>query len=316
MSTNVYFDGLNVFMRHYIANPSVSLHGQNCGGILGFMRNLHHIIDKLHPEKLVVVWEGGGSARRRAIDSNYKQGRRPVSLNRNNDDIPDTVENYDYQLKTLIECLKKTSVTQIYVNDCEADDVIGYICRHKKASKKTIIVSSDKDYYQLIDENCHVWSPNQKKLIKVENVIEKFGIHPNNFCSVRCFSGDQSDGIKGAKGAGFKTISKRFPEVINEEFISVSDIITESKRRINNDEKLKLYNNIVNYSKEALKNWRLMYLGTDNLSATQIKSINYQYENNLNSVNKMDLYRVMIREGLNKFDIDSFFISMKSYIKS
>ena len=171
----VYIDGLNVFMRHFAANPSKSLNGQLCGGIIGFLSNIDHLARKFKPQKIIVAWEGGGSLRRRAIDSNYKNGRRPVRLNRSHyyNDIPDTEENRNYQLKTLIEILYKTPIVQIYVNDCEADDVISYLVKTKKKNILKIIVTSDKDYYQLLDENTKIWSPNKKQLIDDQYVLEK-----------------------------------------------------------------------------------------------------------------------------------------------
>ncbi len=153
MKPELLVDGLNVFMRHFAANPSRSLNGNLCGGVLGFLKNIQHLVDKFSPSKITVVWEGGGSSRRRSIDKNYKNGRRPVKLNRyySQEEIPDTSENRDNQLKILIELLGMIPVTQIYLSDVEADDVIGYISRYRNDHRHKIIVSSDKDYYQLID---------------------------------------------------------------------------------------------------------------------------------------------------------------------
>ena len=186
----IYIDGLNVFMRHFAANPSKSLNGQLCGGIFGMLKNIQTLSEKFKPSKIVVAWEGGGSLRRRNIDPNYKMGRRPIRLNRSeyNQDIPETVDDRNWQLKTLVNILYKTPVTQVYVDDCEADDIISYLVKTKKENIKKIIVTSDKDYYQLIDDNTQIWSPNKKHLIDQKYVIEKWGISPTNFCAARCFS--------------------------------------------------------------------------------------------------------------------------------
>ena len=171
----IYIDGLNVFMRHFAANPTKSLNGNLCGAIVGFLRNIEHLSAKFNPQKIVVAWEGGGSLRRRSIDPDYKNGRRPVRLNRSSyySDIPDTSENRNNQLKILIEILYETPVTQIYVSDCEADDVISYLTKTKNVDHEKIIVTSDKDYYQLLDENTKIWSPNKKILIDKKYVLEK-----------------------------------------------------------------------------------------------------------------------------------------------
>ena len=314
----VYIDGLNVFMRHFAANPSKSLNGQLCGGIIGFLSNIDHLARKFKPQKIIVAWEGGGSFRRRAIDSNYKNGRRPVRLNRSHyyNDIPDTEENRNYQLKTLIEILYKTPIVQIYVNDCEADDVISYLVKTKKKNILKIIVTSDKDYYQLLDENTKIWSPNKKQLIDDQYVLEKWSISSRNFCLARCFAGDSSDGIKGIKGAGFKTMSKRFPVLSQNKDVTINDIINESQNKVKSGCKIKLFGNIIINESKIRKNWKLMYLDSLMLSADQVKKINYQLENKESSINKMDLYKIINREGLNTFDIHSFFISVKSSLRN
>ena len=60
MKPEIYIDGLNVFMRHYCANPTVSLNNTQCGGIVGFLYNIKTLADKFRPNKIVIVWEGGG----------------------------------------------------------------------------------------------------------------------------------------------------------------------------------------------------------------------------------------------------------------
>ena len=312
----IYIDGLNVFMRHFAANPSKSLNGNLCGGIVGMLKNIQRLTEKFKPTKIIVVWEGGGSARRRAIDPQYKMGRRPVKLNRSEfNDVPDTVENRDTQLKLLIEILYKTPVTQIYVNDCEADDVIAYLCKTKHDKKQKIIVTSDKDYYQLVNSKTLIWSPNKKQLIDEQYIIDKWNIHPNNFCTARCFAGDVSDGLKGIKGAGFKSMSKRFPELSQINEVSVKDIISMAEQKVQNGSKLKLYNNIIDDKINIDKNWKLMYLDSSMISSNQVKSIQYQYENKENKINKFEILKILNREGLNMFDIHEFFITMKSFLK-
>jgi len=314
----IYIDGLNVFMRHFAANPTKSLNGQLCGGIVGFLRNIEHLSAKFNPQKIIVAWEGGGSLRRRNIDPNYKEGRRPVKLNRSSyySDIPDTSENRNNQLKLLIEILYETPVTQIYVNDCEADDIISYLVKTRKKKNIKIIVTSDKDYYQLLDENTKIWSPNKKQLIDEKYVLDKWNIPAQNFCLVRCFAGDSSDGIKGIKGAGIKSMLNRFPELSQQKDLSISDIISEANKKVKAGCKIKLIDNIINNENLLEKNWKLMYLDSAMLSASQIKKINHQFENKENKVNKMNLLKIMNREGLNFFNIHTFLISINSCLRN
>lgn len=278
------------------------------------LRNIQHLTEKFKPRKVIVVWEGGGSARRRSIDPNYKQGKRPVRLNRSeyNKDIPDTTENRDWQLKCLVKILYKTPVAQIYINDCEADDVIAYLTAAKKTQTDKIIVTSDKDYYQLINDRVKIWSPNRKILIDEKYVLDNWGITPQNFCTTRCFTGDQSDGIKGVKGAGFKVMSKRFPVLSTCKDISTNDIINMARLENKNGSNLKLFKNIIDEAVNVNKNWKLMHLNSSMISACQVEKINYQLENKQEVINKFDLLKLLNKHGLNSFDIHTFLLSIKS----
>ena len=309
-------DALNVFMRHFVANPTMSDQGHHAGGIVGFLKSVRYLVDQIHPSEVCIIWEGGGSSRRRAIFKDYKSGRRPQKLNRfYGDDIPDTVENKNYQVSKCIELLKLVPVKQIYVSDCEADDVIGYLVRNKYRDRRCVIASSDRDYYQLLSGNTIQWSPGQKKFITVGEVVRKFNIHPVNFCVARCFCGDGSDAIPGIKGAGFKTLVKRFPELSSSECITVDEILTLSEQRAIGS-KIKLYHNINDNQDVVRRNWRLMYLDITNLSASQIQKIDSIIDTFELSRNKIKLMRSLMQEGLLTFDADAFFMTLNTVPKS
>ncbi len=302
-------DGLNVFTRHFVANPTMSDHGHHVGGFVGFLKGLRLLSERIRPSKVVVVWEGGGASRKRAIFKEYKQGRRPQRLNRFYEDIPDTIENRNRQVKLIVDALKNVPVVQMYVSDCEADDVIGYLAKYTFNDTQCVIASSDKDLYQLVNERVRQWSPGQKLFITTEIIIDKFGIHPNNFCAARCFIGDSSDGISGIKGAGFKTMAKRFPGLQEEEDISVDDIIEASVEQ-SKSSKVKLFTNIIESQDIPRRNWKLMFLGTNNLSADQINKISGIINTFEPSRNKIEIMRLLLREGVNNFDVDAFYMSV------
>lgn len=308
----IIVDGLNYFTRHFVANPTMSRQGHQIGGFVGFLKGLKLLNDRLSSRRVIVIWEGGGSPRRRAIFPEYKSGRRPQRLNRYYEDIPDTYENRDYQLKLTIESLRHAPVQQIYVSDCEADDVIGYMCRHMFRNNKIVVVSSDKDLYQLIDNNVTQWSPGQKKLITPEEVREKFGVWPTNMCLVRSFVGDSSDGIPGVDGAGFKTMSKRFPLLQEDQSLMLQDVLDEASRH--SATKVQLYKNIIDQQDIVRRNWKLMHLDIANLSGDQIKKINDSVSSYSPKKNKLEMMRLLIREGVQDFDVDSFFMTLNATI--
>ncbi len=304
-------DGLNFFTRHFVVNPTMSGQGHHIGGMVGMLKGLRLLTEKIGPKRVIVVWEGGGSPRRRAIYPDYKAGRRPQKLNRFYSEIPDTVQNRDYQIALTIEALNYVPIQQLYVADCEADDIIAYTARYLFPEDKLVIVSSDKDLYQLIGERVIQYSPGQKKLITSRDVREKFGVYPENMTAVRCFTGDQSDGLSGIKGAGFKTMVKRFPQLAEKESVLIEDILEEAKK-ISTTTKVKVYKNIVDDMDIVRRNWKLMFLDIQNLSADQIQKVRSSIENYEPVKNKMGLMRLLMRESVQDFDVDSFYMSLSA----
>lgn len=77
-------DANNLYIRNYVMNPSVSSNGDNIGGIFGFLKSLQKLCREIKPNRIIICWDGkGGSSKRRLINKNYKDGRKPLRLNRN-----------------------------------------------------------------------------------------------------------------------------------------------------------------------------------------------------------------------------------------
>lgn len=298
-------DALNLFSRHYIRNPAMSTLGHQSGGVVGFLNALKYLINIIAPTDVFIIWEGGGSLRRRAIYSDYKKNRKPPKLNRYYEkDIPDSSENRIQQIKLLVELLKNVPVRQIFINDCEADDVIGYICRNSFREKKKYIASSDRDFYQLLDENTMIYSWTTKKFIGFEDVKNEFNISPKNFALAKAICGDPSDNINGIKGVGFKTVAKHL-DVKSDDEISVEELINVCIHR--SDKTHKIYTQIYNNIDLIKRNMKLMYLDTNNLSSLQIKKIENSILSPKNAKNKLLLMKMLINDGLSSFDAQDFY---------
>ena len=207
-------DGLNVFTRHFVVNPTMSDQGNHVGGLVGFLKAIRLLCDKTNPSQVIVAWEGGGSPRRRAIYPEYKHGRRPQKLNRFYSDIPDTYHNRDNQVSLIIESLRHVPIMQVYVSDCEADDVIGTLAKQAEIEGiQTYMMTPDKDFAQLVTKNTFMYRPgsrgNPNEIWDTNKVCEKFDIH--NVHQVVDFLGmvgDAVDNIPGIAGVGPKTASK------------------------------------------------------------------------------------------------------------
>lgn len=305
-------DAMNIFVRSYVVVPSMSEHGHHVGGTLGFLKSLGSYSRQFSPDRIIVVWEGGGSPRRRALLSEYKANRKPVRLNRSDiyEDIPDTRENFNYQVAATTKLLAHTVVEQMYVSDCEADDVIGYLAKNL-LDDEIIIASSDKDFYQLLSENVKMYSPTKKKFITHEDVREEHAISSINFATARCFVGDSSDNIDGVKGVGLKSLAKRFPNLRNDEFVSCDDII-KLCRDVPEKKRIKFHSSIIASESIIKRNWKLMYLDTSNLSADQILKIKEKAQYKPRKADKIGMIKNLIEEGINmpkSFDPHQFFIN-------
>ena len=188
---------------------------------------------------------------------------------------------------------------------------IAYIARYMYKGDRKVIVSSDKDLYQVLSQEVVQWSPGKKAFINLKHVREKFGIHVNNFCTARAFIGDPSDNLDGVPRVGFASLAKRFPEMGEKPFVSVDDIVKKSQQMLEKS-KLKIYTNIVEFSDVPRRNWKLMYLDVNNLSAYQIQKINDSLEEEDKTMNKIELIRDMLKYGINNFDADGFFASIRA----
>ena len=221
-------DGMNLFIRVFSAIPTTNEDGVHVGGIVGFLRSLAFNINMIRPTRTIIVFDGkGGSNRRRKIFPEYKMGRKmSYRLNRAHNFLTREEEQQMMirQLNRVVEYLECLPVSIMNMENIEADDVIGYLSKHIYKNNKTTIVSTDKDFLQLVDKTTRVYSPTKKKMYDEEKVFNEYGIHPKNFLLFRMFDGDKSDGIPGINGIGMKTLIKLFPFMATENQHTLDDI--------------------------------------------------------------------------------------------
>jgi 5'-3' exonuclease len=283
----------------------MSSHGYQVGGIVGFLKTLHKVINDTHPKAIYVAWESGGSSRRRSLFSEYKANRKPEKLNRfYEDDIPDTEENKSQQIRTLAKLLKLLPVCQVYVPNCEGDDVIAFLAKRKFAAAKKLIVSSDKDFYQLLDDSIEIYNLHKKIIIKKEDVIKEYKITPQNFALAKAFCGDVSDNIPGIDGIGFKTLVKRIPLFGSERDVLIDEVIDYCTV---NQKKSGVYSKVLESIDLIKRNWQLVYLDSTMISASQISKIEFIVDNYKPSANKVEFMKLLIEEGITTFDVESLF---------
>jgi len=255
-------DGLNTFIRAFAVNPSINDDGLHIGGMMGFLKSLRYTSDILKPSRVIVVFDGkNGSGRRQKIYPEYK-GTRKVKrrLNRNVDwgTAPmDEQQSMKQQMGRLVEYLEQLPLTLICVDGIEADDTMAYISQQLLPKSDIFLMSTDKDFLQLVDDRVKVWSPTKKKLYNKKAVFEEYSVHSHNMLTYRILDGDKSDNIGGIKGAGLKTLQKFCPKISDIEKFDVRDLLEFVEK---SDSKIKLLENIKKSSNLIKRNYLLMQL--------------------------------------------------------
>ena len=301
-------DAMNTFIRNYVMNPSLAADGSPIGGTKGFLMSLQKMAREIKPDNIIVVWDGGGgSAKRRSMAKEYKEGRKPLKLNRaysGMSSLEESQNRYD-QMKKTIEYLNHMPITQLMIEDIEADDVIAYICQMQSLKGKIkVIVSMDKDFIQLCDDETMIYQPVQKNFLNKKRIIEKFGIHPNNFALARAIDGDKSDNLAGIKGAGLKTIAKKFDFLSEEKSYTLDELFKYCKTI---DSNIKLYKNILSEKKKVTLNYKLMQLYVPVISVKSSKHIRTTIETFKPSFNRTEIIKMMTTDGINDYNWDTLF---------
>ena len=255
-------DGLNTFIRAFAVNPALNEDGLHIGGMIGFLKSLRYTSDILKPSRVIVVFDGkNGSGRRQKIYPEYKATRKVKRrLNRNVDwgTAPmDEQASMRQQMGRLVEYLEQLPLTLICVDGIEADDTMAYISQQLLPESNIILMSTDKDFLQLVDDRVKVWSPTKKKLYNQKEVFEEYGIHSHNILTYRILDGDKSDNIGGIKGAGIKTLKKFCPQFSAIEKFTAKDLLEFAEK---SDSKIKLFENIKKGSNIVKRNYLLMQL--------------------------------------------------------
>ena len=305
-------DGLNMFLRSYIVVPSLDPRGNPSGGTYGFMKSLQKISGMFQPDEVIVCWDGeGGSQKRKQIDKNYKAGRKPVRFNRRLIDLtPEETEKnkYNQQLR-LMEYLNDLPVIQIMIDYIEADDVISYVSTHDKYKNwEKIIVSSDKDFFQLISKDSKLYRPIQDQVVDYPTLMEEHKIHPKNFALARALVGDKSDNLPGVPRVGLKTVAKKFEFLKEEKQYEVEDILEHCEAQ---DKMLKIHENIVEHSTLVEKNYKIMQLYSPSISFLHKKQINLSLKEFEPKMKKLELTQKLHYDGIKAGSFTVLFNVMK-----
>jgi 5'-3' exonuclease len=211
-------DGLNLFFRNFAMLNMVNPDGVHVGGLGGFLRSLGALIRQVQPTSVYVVFDGAGSStNRKNLLPEYKSERHLQRVTNWEvfEDLDDEHDSKVDQIVRLIQYLKLLPIKTVAIDKVEADDIIAVLSKQlvEKHNSTCFIVSSDKDFVQLVTDKIILYRPMEKEYYTPKTVLEKFGVLTENFILYKTLLGDNSDKIAGVKGLGPKGIFKKFPEL-------------------------------------------------------------------------------------------------------
>jgi len=223
-------DGSGYIFRAYYALPPLSRKsdGLPTGAVSGFCSMLFKLLedsrsdDSIHrPTHFAVIFDSARKNFRNDIYSEYKANRSEAP--------EDLAPQFEYIRKSV----KAFNLPSIELSNYEADDLIAtYTKQIIKVGAKATVISSDKDLMQLVSDKVRLYDPMKSKVLGEKEVVEKFGVKPNQVIDVQSLAGDSSDNIPGVPGIGIKTAS----ELINkyktlDVLLKKADEIPQNKRR-------------------------------------------------------------------------------------
>ncbi len=194
----ILVDGSSFLFSFYYGMPKLTnAHKQPTGVIKGY-DNLMRQLEGLFPDAyIVIVFDSKGTNFRHEIDPEYKANR---------DRMPDELE---LQIPTICELVSAYGSQPSSLDGFEADDIIGTLA-YQAVDRRwhTLIASNDKDMSQLINDNISLFQIKTNALIGTNEIVNKYGIKPNQFIDYLALVGDASDNVKGVPKIGEKTASK------------------------------------------------------------------------------------------------------------
>ena len=196
MNSLVLIDGNSLINRAFYATPPLSTKdGTPTNAVYAFINMLIKIIGEIQPEHILVAFDRKEPTFRHGLFAEYKGTRKPMP------------EDLRPQIDLLKEVLDVMGIARYEVPTIEADDIIG--SASKKFKKETIIITGDKDSFQLVDETTSVYFTrkgiSELEVYSNDNFKEKTGIAPMQIVDLKSMMGDSSDNIPGIAGVGEKT---------------------------------------------------------------------------------------------------------------
>ena len=190
-------DGSGYIFRAFFALPQMNTsHGLPTNAVYGFVRMLFKLLKDARPSHVAVVFDSPRKTFRDDLFESYKANRR------------ETPSDLNQQIPYIYRAVDTFGLKRLMSEGFEADDVIGTLAvRAARDGFNTIVVTSDKDFMQLVSPHITLWDTMRDKRVGVREVRERFGVEPRALVDIMALMGDSIDNVKGVPGVGEKTAS-------------------------------------------------------------------------------------------------------------
>jgi DNA polymerase I len=223
-------DGSGYIFRAYYALPPLSRKsdGLPTGAVNGFCSMLFKLLEdarsddsKNKPTHFAVIFDSARKNFRNEIYSEYKANRA---------EAPDDLAPQFEYIRKSVEAFNLPSIELI---NYEADDLIATYAKKITDDGATVtVISSDKDLMQLVSNKVRLFDPMKSRVIGEKEVLEKFGVKPNQVIDVQSLAGDSSDNVPGVPGIGVKTAAELISKYKNlDNLLLKASEIPQNKRR-------------------------------------------------------------------------------------
>lgn len=223
MKKKIYLiDGSSFLYRAYFALPYLSTSkGLPTRVVFGFFKMINKILTEHKPDYISIVFDPKGPTFRHKMLTEYKIKRPPM---------PNEIITQLPYVHRLLDVMQIHTIVQ---DGYEADDVIAAISLASKDKYDVVVVTSDKDLYQLTENGIKIWHPQKERFIDAQAVKEVLGVAPSELTDYLALCGDAVDGIPGVKGIGEKTALKLITEFRNlENIYSNIDKLSERLQKL------------------------------------------------------------------------------------
>ena len=201
-----------IHRAYHAIRPLTTSTGIPTNAVYGFIKLINKVKNEQKPDYIAVCFDHPSKNFRHQLSPVYKANRKQID------------EDLIKQMPIARESVKAMNLASFEQAGFEADDVIGTVARKaEKEGIKVVIVTGDKDLFQLVNDNIHIWNESKNIMFDSQKVYEKYGLYPDKIVDMLALMGDNCDNVCGVKGIGEKTAVK----LINT-YGSVENIITNA----------------------------------------------------------------------------------------